>query len=416
VPPPDPEGDIDPYRPSTEAAIELQAVPVRPIRFPVGGAASVANNFGACRDGCTRRHQGVDIFARKLTPLLAAMDGHVTWLRTDASGTAGNGVGITDAGGWRYLYLHVNNDTPGTDDGRNPARWRFAPVVRMGAKVYQGQLIGYVGDSGNAETTPSHVHFEIRTPDLVNINPYPSVINAHRRPPAPRLYRFDAPRGGAADDHVQFGSTTTNAVLGCDVDANGVDEPVYRVSQTFRIAVAPDDLRIRWQMNYGSASDRAFCGDWDGDGIATPGVRRGQLVLLRNSWASGPASLAYAYGAASDQIVVGDWNGDGVDTLAAVRGSLWLLTNRHGGGTASASFMFGRAGDRAIAGDFNADGLDTAGVRRGSSTFLRLDPGGGTAQRQYDVGLSTDRAVVAKWRTRDVDEVDSVSLWRRSPP
>ena len=56
----------------------------------------------------------------KLMPLVAAADGTVTFLRTDASGTSGNMVEITDDDGWSYWYMHVNNDTPGTDDGAQP--------------------------------------------------------------------------------------------------------------------------------------------------------------------------------------------------------------------------------------------------------------------------------------------------------
>ena len=58
----------------------------------------------------------------KLMPLVAATDGTITCLRTDASGTAGNMLELTDDDGWSYWYIHINNDTPGTDDGLNPAR------------------------------------------------------------------------------------------------------------------------------------------------------------------------------------------------------------------------------------------------------------------------------------------------------
>jgi hypothetical protein len=113
---------------------------------------------------------------------------------------------------------------------------------------------------------------------------------------------------------------------------------------------------------------------------------------------------------------VGDWNGDGVDTLGAVQGSLWLLTDRHGGGAAPSTFMFDRSGDRAMP----ATGTPTAWTRRASgratSTYLRLAPDGDVAHRRIDVGQATDRPVVTEWRTRDVDDVDSVSLWRRSTP
>lgn len=187
LPPPD-ATDVDPYRPDPPQPnaglgdrLPAGSDAVRLMRFPVLGEVAYEDTFGACRGtNCSRRHRGVDVFAPKLTPLVAAQAGRVTWLRTTARGTAGNGVGVTDAEGWRYLYLHVNNDTPGTDDGTNPAEWRFAPGIAHGTYVEAGDLVGYLGDSGNAETTPAHVHFELRTPAGETINPYPSLRVADR--------------------------------------------------------------------------------------------------------------------------------------------------------------------------------------------------------------------------------------------
>jgi murein DD-endopeptidase MepM/ murein hydrolase activator NlpD len=171
--------DVSPFRDELGLSfpgIRLHADVVRLMRFPVTGEVSYTDTFGACRGvNCSRRHMGIDIFAPKLRPLVAAQTGRVTWLRTDSSGTAGNGVGITDAQGWRSLYLHVNNDTPGRDDGANPAEWRFAPGVALGRMVEAGDVIGYLGDSGNAETTPPHLHFELRTPEGKTVNAYPSL-------------------------------------------------------------------------------------------------------------------------------------------------------------------------------------------------------------------------------------------------
>ena len=69
------------------------------------------------------------------------------------------------ADGWTYHYIHVNNDTPGTDDGQGhprpglPGRHR-----RRAPPVTKGQVVAYMGDSGNAESAGSHLHFEIRQP------------------------------------------------------------------------------------------------------------------------------------------------------------------------------------------------------------------------------------------------------------
>lgn len=155
---------------------------VREIVFPVVGSVRYSDTFGACRSGCSRSHAGEDLMAAKLTELVATRDATVRWLKGDATpdGTHGNYVILRDAEGWEYWYIHINNDSPGTDDGTNPARWRFGPGIERGAKVKAGQLVGYVGDSGNAEGTAPHLHFEIHRPDGSVINPNPSLGAALR--------------------------------------------------------------------------------------------------------------------------------------------------------------------------------------------------------------------------------------------
>lgn len=147
---------------------ERASADVNPLVFPVAGGASWVDTFGAPRVGHT--HAGQDLFAPKMRPLVAAADGVVDRMGRD-SGISGNYVVIRDAEGWQYLYIHVNNDRPGTDDGANLDLDALPPGIYPGAKVFAGQTIGYLGDSGNAETTPSHVHFEIRLPDGTPINP-----------------------------------------------------------------------------------------------------------------------------------------------------------------------------------------------------------------------------------------------------
>ena len=97
----------------------------------------------------------------KLERLVACVTGTVVGFKYD---TAGNYLYLADAAGYYYGYLHINNDTPGTDDGANPRNWAFAPGIDIGSKVQRGQLIAYMGDSGNAEPTAPHLHFEIRKP------------------------------------------------------------------------------------------------------------------------------------------------------------------------------------------------------------------------------------------------------------
>jgi hypothetical protein len=110
----------------------------------------------------------------RLQPLVAARDGTITHLVLDHR-TAGWGLVITDAEGWDYRYYHVNNDAPGTDDGSDPAEWRLAPGLGEGSAVQAGQVVAYVGDSGNSETSVPHLHFEIHDPEGRAINPYRSL-------------------------------------------------------------------------------------------------------------------------------------------------------------------------------------------------------------------------------------------------
>jgi hypothetical protein len=148
---------------------------VRRITFPVVGRTSYWDDFGACRSDCSRGHEGNDIMGERLQHLVAANAGRITWARLDASGTSGNMLILQDDAGWQYWYIHLNNDTPGTDDGANPRKWILAPGVRVGSRVDAGQHIAYMGDSGNAETTAPHLHFEIHRPDAKVINPYHSL-------------------------------------------------------------------------------------------------------------------------------------------------------------------------------------------------------------------------------------------------
>ncbi len=157
-----------------EAEPEVPAV--REIVFPMVGNVTYSDTFGACRGyRCSRSHKGADIFGPKLSPLVAAADGTITFVRRSSTGISGNTVIITDDDGWRYLYIHLNNDSPGTDDGSNPQGWITANRLRTGDRVEAGEVIGYSGDSGNAERTPNHVHFEIRPPRQGAINPTASL-------------------------------------------------------------------------------------------------------------------------------------------------------------------------------------------------------------------------------------------------
>ena len=148
---------------------------IYPIVFPVAGEVRFTDTWGAPRSG-GRTHKGVDMMADKMVPVLAAAAGTVGWIHDEQGGNCCD-MALEHDDGWESWYIHLNNDTPGTDDGLG---WGFAEGIEKGVHVEAGQLIGYVGDSGNAEWSSSHLHFELHGPDGVAVNPYPHVLAAQR--------------------------------------------------------------------------------------------------------------------------------------------------------------------------------------------------------------------------------------------
>jgi murein DD-endopeptidase MepM/ murein hydrolase activator NlpD len=139
------------------------------IAFPQETQVTVfASTFGAPRSG-GRRHTGNDLMAPKMTKVYAAADGIITVIDTSSRG--GRYIEIDHGDGWTTRYMHLNNDNPGSDDGS--AVWAFTVVsgLKVGSRVEAGQHVAWVGDSGNAEWTGSHTHFEIAY-DGQEIDPY----------------------------------------------------------------------------------------------------------------------------------------------------------------------------------------------------------------------------------------------------
>lgn len=164
------------------------------ITFPVRGDVSYANTYDAPRSG-GRIHQATDIMGAKMQRIHAAKGGTVCHITGVGEKMPSYGYMITICGkdGLRYSYLHINNDRPGTDDGKGGVRYAYAKGLQAGAEVVRGQLLGYLGDSGNAEATAPHLHFEIADPELddaridrgaydrLRLNPYFSLRRAEAR-------------------------------------------------------------------------------------------------------------------------------------------------------------------------------------------------------------------------------------------
>jgi murein DD-endopeptidase MepM/ murein hydrolase activator NlpD len=121
--------------------------------FPVYGEARVADDFGAPRQ--IGAHKGNDVFAAFGSPVLAVADG--TLNRVGTLPISGNRLWLETEAGDSFFYAHLS---------------AFAPDAVNGRKVKAGTLLGFVGNTGDAEPTPPHVHFEIHPGDKRAIDPH----------------------------------------------------------------------------------------------------------------------------------------------------------------------------------------------------------------------------------------------------
>jgi murein DD-endopeptidase MepM/ murein hydrolase activator NlpD len=129
--------------------------------FPVLGGASYVDDFAYAKpDG--RSHMGNDLMSPTGTPLLAVDDGEARY-GTDVLG--GNVVNLYGLDGTRYYYAHLS-------------RFEGGAVPGTRTQVKAGDVVGYVGTTGNAAGGPSHVHFEIHPGGGAAVDPYPILRSA----------------------------------------------------------------------------------------------------------------------------------------------------------------------------------------------------------------------------------------------
>ena len=156
------------------------------IVFPVLGTVTYSDDFGDARAGGV--HQGIDMMAPKRSLALAAEAGKVEFYTHSAS--AGCMLYLHGQSGTDYYYIHLNNDKTLKNDNRGKcvAGTAYARKLKDGAKVVAGQVIGYVGDSGDANGIHAHLHFELHPGRKGAVDPYPWLQKASR-------LLFAAPRG-----------------------------------------------------------------------------------------------------------------------------------------------------------------------------------------------------------------------------
>jgi murein DD-endopeptidase MepM/ murein hydrolase activator NlpD len=126
--------------------------------FPVSGTYQYSDDFGEPRH--QGAHQGVDVMAARNTPLVAVADAVVNRLSRTDTGLGGINVWLERPDGVEFYYAHMES---------------IAAGLAEGAKVTAGQVIGAVGNSGDARYGATHLHFEIR-PGGTPIDPYPHLV------------------------------------------------------------------------------------------------------------------------------------------------------------------------------------------------------------------------------------------------
>ena len=125
-------------------------------------------------------HEGNDLMAAKRSTAVAAEPGKIKFWTT--SSTAGCMLYLYGKSGTTYLYIHLNNDVTKENDNRGKCvpGTAYAKGLKDGAHVAAGQPVGYVGDSGDAECTDPHLHFEVHPHDGDPTDPYPYLKRAER--------------------------------------------------------------------------------------------------------------------------------------------------------------------------------------------------------------------------------------------
>jgi hypothetical protein len=150
----------------------------QPIVFPVVAPSTYTNDFGISTSRGT--HLGTNISAPRKAIVVAAEGGTVKITTKPAS--AGCSLSLNGKSGTTYVYKHLNNDATNANDntGACVEGIAYAPGLVTGQKVSAGQMIGFVGDSGDANGTHPHLDFEVHPHRGDAVNPYPFLNKSQR--------------------------------------------------------------------------------------------------------------------------------------------------------------------------------------------------------------------------------------------
>lgn len=220
----------------------------------------------------------------------------------------------------------------------------------------------------------------------------------------------DSNTTGPADHLITFGQIDDQPVVG-DWNGSGTDKPgVFRPSTgQFLLQISPREIIA---VNFGLPGELAVVGDWDGNGIDTPGVFSppNGLWRLTNgingvnvSGSTPPGSNTFTFGQGGDLPIAGDWDGNGVESPGLFRGgnATFFLSNGFAGVVDFKPFVFGVVGGKPIAGDWNGDGIDTIGVFNPNNGVMSLNntnsTGNGVGDIVFNFGQNGDIPLAGDW-------------------
>lgn len=282
--------------------------------FPILGGGSYSNSFGAPR--YNGPHTAVDIFAPKHRPVVSPVDGVIYYVMYPQP-RWGYSVGIRDDDGFEYNFIHMNNDTPGTDDGAGGGMNAYAYDVKVGNRVVRGQHIGWVGDSGNAEDTPPHIHFEIYDPSGNLMNPYDYLRSAQIITSAvqhPELAGETLPYGQSvkSSPEMAYGKFTN------DDERQLIVSPSAGSSPHVKVFNKTGDLISSFMAydNGFTGGTTVAAGDVDGDGLdeiitGTGGGNSSHVKILKINGEEVANFFAYPGYNTGAIVAAGDVDGDG---------------------------------------------------------------------------------------------------------
>ena len=173
APDPDPEPTATP-RPRSQPPSYRKRLRSSRFVFPVAGPTTIGGPFGSFRQ--IGAHQGNDLFADFGTPIVAAADGTVE--NVGSLPISGNRLWVYADGGDQFFYAHISS---------------FAPAAVNGRRVEKGTILGYVGNTGDAEPTPPHLHFEIHPNGGKAVDPKPYLVLWQKRGGATRADTAERP-------------------------------------------------------------------------------------------------------------------------------------------------------------------------------------------------------------------------------